>query len=68
MRVTFDSLPDVLTPADLVAFLPVGRNTVYDLLSRGQISSIRCGRKLVIPKRAVEVFLDLKNEARMSHA
>lgn len=68
MPMTLDSLPDVLTPADLVAFLPVGRNSVYDLLSRGQISSIRCGRKLIITKWALEAFLGSKGETRVSHA
>lgn len=68
MGMSFDSLPDVLTPTDLVKFLPLGRNCVYDLLSRGEIRSIRCGRKIIVTKSALGAFLCSKGEARVSHA
>lgn len=56
-RPRFADLPDILTPTELRAFLPIGRNAVYDALRSGAIKSIRLGQKLLIPKAAVREFL-----------
>ena len=53
----FADLPDILTPRDLIAFLPIGRNAVYDALKRQSIRSIRVGQKLLITKAALREFL-----------
>jgi hypothetical protein len=53
----FADLPDILTPRDLIAFLPIGRNGVYDALKRQSIKSIRVGQKLLITKAALREFL-----------
>jgi excisionase family DNA binding protein len=55
--VHFDELPDVLTPNDLIAFLPIGRNGVYEALKRHEIKSVRVGQKLLITKAALREFL-----------
>ena len=52
---SFDDLPLVLRVEDLMPVLDIGRNTAYELIRSGQIRSIRVGRKLRIPKQAVEV-------------
>jgi hypothetical protein len=57
MSVRFADLPDILTPRDLIAFLPIGRNAVYDALKRQSIKSIRVGQKLLITKAALREFL-----------
>jgi len=67
MPKSIESLPDVLTPADLIDVLPIGRNSVYDLIARREIASVRCGKKIMIPKQALEAFLGLRSEAGMSH-
>ena len=54
---SFDDLPLVLRVDDLMPVLDIGRNTAYELIRSGQIRSIRVGRKLRIPKQAVEDFL-----------
>jgi excisionase family DNA binding protein len=54
----YDELPDVLTPADLIRFLPLGRNAVYEALKCGRIESIRMGQKYLIPKAALRKFLE----------
>lgn len=54
---SFDDLPLVLRVDDLMPVLDIGRNTAYELVRSGQIRSIRVGRKLRIPKQAVEDFL-----------
>ena len=53
----FHALPDVLTPQDLIAFLPIGRNAVYDALKHRRIKSVRIGQKLIITKASLREFL-----------
>jgi len=57
MQRSFDDLPDVLTPADIQQYLPIGRNAVYDLLKTRRIRCTRIGRKILIPKSALRIFL-----------
>jgi excisionase family DNA binding protein len=52
-----DDLPDVMTPQDLIAFLPLGRNAIYELLQEQRIKSVRVGQKFIIPKTALRDFL-----------
>ena len=54
---SLDDLPLVLRVEDLMPVLDIGRNTAYELVRSGQIRSVRIGRKLRIPKQAVEDFL-----------
>lgn len=56
-RPRFADLPDILTPMEVRAFLPIGRNAVYEALKRGVIKSVRIGQKYVIPKTALRDFL-----------
>lgn len=53
----FSELPDVLTPRDLIGFLPIGRNAVYDALRTRAIKSTRVGHRLLITKAALREFL-----------
>ena len=57
---SIDDLPLVLHVEDLMPILGIGRNTAYALVRSGQIRSIRLGRKIRIPRDAVEEFLNLK--------
>ena len=50
-------LPDVLTPQDLIAFLPIGRNAVYDALKQQRIKNVRIGQKIIITKASLREFL-----------
>ena len=59
---SFDDLPLVLRVEDLMPVLDIGRNTAYELVRSGQIRSVRLGRKLRIPKQAVEYFLAGKSK------
>ena len=54
---SLDDLPLVLRVEDLMPVLDIGRNAAYELVRSGQIRSVRVGRKLRIPKQAVEDFL-----------
>ena len=37
--------------------LGLGRNAIYDAIARGEIPVLRFGRRIVIPKRALEKML-----------
>ncbi len=53
----FADLPDILTPRNVIAFLPIGRNAVYDAIKRQALKSIRVGQKILITKAALREFL-----------
>lgn len=48
----------VVTVEDLARLLAIGRNTAYTLVRSGKIRSIKVGRKYLIPKTAVDEYLD----------
>jgi excisionase family DNA binding protein len=50
---TYDDLPDLLTVAELAAWLRLGRNTAYEIVRRGEIQHVRFGRSIRIPKTAL---------------
>ena len=52
--------PPVLTPADVMDILNIGKNTAYHLLSTGQLRGVRVGRCWRITGDALEEYLLLK--------
>lgn len=62
MSQRYDDLPDLLCPDDLMNFLRLGRSTVYDLLGRGDIPSVRLGRQYRVSKRALGAYLGVAGE------
>lgn len=52
-----EKYPDVMSPEQLINVLPIGRNSVYNLLKSGEIKSIRSGRRYIIPKIYLEEYL-----------
>jgi hypothetical protein len=58
-RPRLDDLPDVfpLWP-DAGRFLGLGRNSTFAAAQRGEIPTLRFGRRLVVTKRALERLLD----------
>lgn len=53
----FDTYNDVVTPAEAMRMLHVGRNTIYKLLKDKHIKSIKIGSKYLIPKQCICDFL-----------
>ncbi len=53
-----DSVPDVLTPTEVANILKLGRTTTYELLRTGAINSIKIGRKIIVPKKFLEDFIE----------
>lgn len=60
----FAEYPDVVSAKELQTMLHIGRNTAYSLLKSGAVSSIRIGRKYIIPKASVEEFLRLRTASK----
>lgn len=50
-RVTVDVWPE------LGRMLGVGRNKAYDLVNSGEIRALRVGRRIVVPRSAVEEYI-----------
>ncbi len=60
----FANYPDVISVDDLQAMLHIGRNAAYSLLKSGVISTVRVGKKYIIPKASVIDFLGLNTAAK----
>lgn len=66
MSSDFNSQPAPLTPreSELVLSVPetarrlgVGRNTLYDAIQRGEIPTLRIGRRILVPTAALDRLL-----------
>ena len=53
------NIPMVLSVAQLAKMLCIGKNSAYDLVNSGQISSVRVGRQIRIPRIAVYQYLGI---------
>ena len=55
-----EKLPANLTPLEVMDILGVGKNTIYNLLSSGQLKGFRIGKSWRITGDALEEFLQLR--------
>ena len=46
-----------LTVEQAAPILGIGRNSAYEAIRRGEIPALRLGRRLVVPRRALERLL-----------
>jgi hypothetical protein len=53
----FAELPDILTPNDLMKYLPIGRDAIYLALKSQAIRNVRIGQKRILTKAALREFL-----------
>ena len=47
----------ILTPMEVARLLGLGKNTTYDAIRRGDIPAIRVGKRLLVPRAALEEWL-----------
>ena len=47
-------LPALLRPEEAAMILGVSKGLVYEMVRRGDLASVRCGRLLRIPRSAIE--------------
>ncbi|MDE6431931.1 MAG: helix-turn-helix domain-containing protein [Opitutales bacterium] len=52
-----EQLPVVLTPAEAMEVLGVGKNTMYRLLNSGKLPAVRIGRSWRISGHEIELFM-----------
>jgi excisionase family DNA binding protein len=48
----------VLTVGEVAQELRLGRNSVYEAIRTGEVPSIRIGRRILVPRRALERLLE----------
>src|SRR2546422_11112482 len=51
------AVPDVLTIAETARRLRIGRNSAYEAARRGELPVVRIGRRLLVPRVALERLL-----------
>ena len=53
-KFSFDALPDVVSPKDLIeAGFPGGKNGIYAIFHRADLPVIRHGKRLLVSKAAL---------------
>jgi excisionase family DNA binding protein len=52
----------VLTVTEAAAYLRISRGSAYEAARRGQLPTIRLGRRLLVPRAALNRMLDLVGE------
>lgn len=57
-NLSIEELPDVMQVEDAMAFLQIGRNTIYQLLRSGELPSVKLGKQYRIPKKLLLSYLD----------
>ena len=55
-----------VTVEEAAAALGISRGLAYQLVHRGEIPSVRLGRRIVVPRRALEAVLDTAAEDQPS--
>lgn len=53
-----DDSPPILTVSEAAELLRLSRSFTYELVARGELPSVRFGRRIVIPRVAIERMLD----------
>lgn len=54
----FDNYKDILSVSEACEALSIGKNTIYDLLHKGILKSIKVSRKYLIPKDFIIEFVN----------
>ena len=48
-----------MTVSEAAEFLGISRAFAYELVARGEIPAVRFGRRVVVPRRALETLLEV---------
>ena len=51
-----------LTVEEAACLLGISRALGYELVARGQLPSVRLGRRIVVPRRALDALLDAASQ------
>lgn len=50
--------PDVMTVMEAARTLKVGRSTMYQLIRSGAVKHVRIGKKILVPREYLQLFLE----------
>lgn len=56
-KIILEEYGDILTVEDIMEILHVGRNTAYKLVNMNVIPSFKVGKRYLIPKKNLYVYL-----------
>lgn len=62
-----DDAPDLLKVSEAAAILRVGRNAVYEMVTSGELASLRIGGRIRIPRWVVAEFIGLPAPKHAAH-
>ncbi len=48
---------EYLTPQEAADLVRCSRQTIYGMIRRGELEAVRFGRRLLVPRRALEKYL-----------
>lgn len=51
-------VPAAFRVKEVAAYLAVGETAIYDLLNMGELTQLKIGKSLLIPKTSVDALLD----------
>ena len=54
---TLEALPVVLTVEEVAEVLRIGRTSAYEAVRRGEIPTVKIGRRVIVPRAALERLL-----------
>ena len=61
----FKKFPEIMTPEELAEYLRVSRQTIYNLLWRGEIPGMKVGTHWRLKKTDVEKWISQKGQERI---
>ena len=59
------TIPSLYTPAEVADYLHVSRGTIYSLLSRGEINSVKIGRNRRFTSENVQEYLNQRGAVQV---
>lgn len=59
------SIPSLYTPAEVADYLHVSRGTIYSLLSRGEINSLKIGRNRRFTAENIREYLNQRGAVQV---
>ncbi len=57
MTTRLADLPEVLSVDQVAEYLGLARNSAYAAVSRGEIRSVKIGRRVLVPRKALEELI-----------
>lgn len=54
---------EMLTPSDIARILKISKSGVYNLLKRGEIPYLRVGKKIRVPAKSLNEFIESQTAA-----